>query len=594
MQPEDQGRGSGKPERDDDRQQKRRVRKVSGFRRYHKFTRYVLIPGAISSVVGLLVFFFRRPAMDQLRAWKSDKVIEEADSEYRAGRLMEVHRKLQVALQLAPLNPKVQRLAAKFYTEVNVPEALNHWQIVITAPDASIEDRLAYVDACLKFFRSDLASAELNSLESTISKSPDFLRRVVRYLILVSDFAGAVPYAREAQGASPRDEELEYLLGLCLVRSQRAEWMQEGRRILFSIAVASGAQQLPASRELISTGSLTSVEGRQIARAMERRTDLTFADRLEIAGLRMGNDPAERERIARSLGTEIPPKDDEERVAYAAWTLRMQLPRVALSFLNPLGTTNESLIVLRVEALTQTEDWTGLDEALQRDGSLVPPATAAGAKAFRAKAKGENEQVSAILVSAIDAIGNARSRNWTEQLTTLSYWAERSGQTNLAMRSLMPLLQVRSVLPNAGRRILVLATSVDSLELTLPTLRALRNYAPNDKSVQNAFAHVALLLNENIDDAATAAAELLASNPTNVGNRMILAFARFRQGKFPEALETLEEGGLDASTMDPRLKVLVAVIRHGAGQRDAARQLAREISPSALKLEERKLLEMLQ
>ncbi len=577
-----------------DRQHKRRVRKAAGVRRYHKFTRYVLIPGAIVIIVGLLAFFFRRPVMEQLRAWKSNKVIEEAESEYRAGRLMEVHRKLQVALQLAPLNQKVQRLAARFYTEVNVPESLNHWQIVITAPDASIEDRLAYVDACLKFYRADLAFAELNSLEATISKSPGFLRRVVRYLILVNDFAGAVPYAREAQVTNPRDEEFEYLLGLCLVRSSQPDWIQEGRRLLFGLAIASGVQQLPASRELINTGTLTSVEGRQIARAMERRTDLTFADRLEIAGLRMGSDAAERERIAQSLGAETPPKDDEERVAYAAWTLRMLLPRVAVNFLNSLATTNESLVVLRVEALTQNGDWNALEEVLRRDGSLVPPATAAGAKAMRAKAKGESEQVSAILLSAIDSIGTSRSRNWTEQLTTLSYWAERSGQTNLAMKSLMPLLQVRSVLPNAGRRILVLSASVDSLELTLPTLRALRSYAPNDKSVQSAFAHVALVLNENVADAAAAATELLASNPNSLGNRILTAFAHFRQGKFAEAMETLEEGGLDTSAVDPRLKVLVAVIRHGAGQRDAARQLAREIPLPALKLEERRLLETLQ
>lgn len=593
MQPEDQGRESGKPERDDDRQQKRRIRKVSGFRRYHKFTRYVLIPGAILIVVGLLVFFFRRPAMDRLRTWKSDKVIEQAEAEYRAGRLMDVHRKLQVALQLAPLNPKVQRLAATFYTEVNVPDSLNHWQIIITAPDASIEDRLAYVDACLKFFRADLAFAELNSLEATISKSPGFLRRVVRYLILVNDFSGAVPYAREAQVANPRDEELEYLLGLCLVRSSRPDWMQEGRRLLFGLAIASGAQQLAAARELIATGSLTSVEGRQIARAMERRTDLGFGDRLEIAGLRMSSDALERQRVAESLVAEMPPKDDLERIAFASWTLRMQLPRVAKEFLKPLSTTNEALISLRVEALTADGDWTGLAEALDRDARLLPPATTAGAKAMRSRAQGETDQVSAILNSAIDSIASSGVRAG-DQLASLSYWAERAGQTNMAMRALLPLLQIRSSLPTAARRILVLSASVDSLELTLPALRALRGYAPNDRSVQNAFGHVSLLMNENIEDAATAIAGLYAATPDNVTVRVLAAFARLRTGKVPAALELLEEGGLDTSVLDPRIKTLVAAIRYAAGQRDTARQLAREIPPSALKLEERKLLESLQ
>lgn len=594
MQPEETGRESGRPEREEDRQHRRRARKASGVRRYHKFTRYVLIPGLILVVVGLLVFFFRRPAMDRLRAWKSDKVVAEAESEYRAGKLMEVHRKLQVALQLAPLNPKVQRLAAKFYTEVNVPESLNHWQIVITAPNASIEDRLAYVDACLKFLRTDLAFAELNSLEPTIGKSPEFLRRVVRYLILVQDFSGAVPYAREAQVANPRDEEFELLLGICLVRAQRPDWVQEGRRLLFGIAIASGSQQLAAARELIATGALTSVEGRQIARAIERRADLTFTDRLEIAGLRMSGDRDERERVAQSLLAETPPKDDEERVAYASWTLRMQLPNVAKALLGPLNTTNESLVVLRVEALALDSDWNGLSEVLDRDAQLIPPATAAGAKALRALAKGDTDQATATLNGAIGSISTSGNRNWVEQLNVLSSWAERAGQTNLAMKALMPLLAVRSVLPTAGRRILLLSSGVDSLELTMPTLRALLGYAPSDRSVQSAFAHVSLVLNENVEEAAALATKLRDATPDSVGARVLAAFGNLRQSKVAAALEVLEDGGLDTSTLDPRLKALAASIRHAAGQRDAARQLVREIPQSALKLEERKLLEAIQ
>jgi hypothetical protein len=345
---------------------------------------------------------------------------------------------------------------------------------------------------------------------------------------------------------------------------------------------------------LIATGVLTGVEGRQIARAIERRTDLSFTDRLEIAGLRMSGDRVERERVAQSLLSEIPPKDDEERVAYAGWTLRMQLPNVAKTLLGPLNTTNESLVILRVEALALDGDWNGLSEVLDRDAKLIPPATAAGAKALRAQAKGENDQVTAILNAAIDSIGTSGNRNWVEQLSVLSSWAERAGQTNLAMKALMPLLQVRSALPTAGRRILLLSSGVDSLELTMPTLRALRGYAPNDRAVQNAFAHVSLLLNENVDEAAATATELLAATPDSAAARVLAAFGRLRQSKASAALEMLEEAGLDTATLDPRLKALVASIRHAAGQRDAARQLAREIPASALKLEERKLIESLQ
>lgn len=85
-------------------------------------------------------------------------MVAEAEAALQSGNPGEAYRKVEVALQLAPARTEVRRAAARIHTAVGSPEAVAHWQSVLGAPCTTTEDRLAYIDGCLRFQRADLAS----------------------------------------------------------------------------------------------------------------------------------------------------------------------------------------------------------------------------------------------------------------------------------------------------------------------------------------------------------------------------------------------------------------------------------------------------
>ena len=594
MQPVDNGSGADGPQADGQRELRRHTRHRSGASDVAgRFTRYVLVPALVLGVLALIGYFSFRPARARLREWRSVKVVAEAEAALQSGNPGEAYRKVEVALQLAPAKTEVRRAAARIHTAIGSPEAVAHWQSVLGAPSATTEDRLSYIDGCLRFQRADLAFDELNRLEPSIGKSPEFLRRVVRYMILVTDYASAVPYAREAQVADPRDEEFEYLLGMCLLLSNQGEWTGEGWRLLSSIALASGSQQLAAARTLRATGRLSLAEARQISRALERRTDLGFDDRLTIAGLRLGNDLQQRQQAVAALGEEAPPANDVERLAYARWCLEMQVPVIAKTFLMGLQTTNTEIQAVRLDSAAMARDWKAMTALIEQDRAQLSPTQIACVEAWRiASEEGPAKAVGAFNAAIGLATSGKAAKSWAP-LLTVAEWAERAQLPEVAISALDPLLASRTSVPWAARSILRIGQSLDRMEPSFPALRALRQYAPSDRSVLEGFSYVALLLNRDLEDAGRIADELANRPNAGSGAGLVAAFGKVRQGKPAEALDLLERTGVDPASLNPRSQAMLAVIRHAAGQRSSARQLAWEIPRETLKAEERLLLEKL-
>lgn len=594
MQPADKASGAGEPEARGRRELRRHTRHGSGASdSARKFNRYFLIPLMVVGLLSLVGYISFKPVREELRAWRSVGVVAEAEAALRGGNPPLALRKIEVALQLAPEKAEVHKAAAQIHVAVGSPESILHWQWVLGAANATTEDHLAFVDACLMFQRADLAFDELNRLEPSIAKSPEFLRRVVRYLILVADYASAVPYAREAQTANPRDEGFEYLLGFCLLMSNRTDWVEEGRRLLTSIGLASGSQQMAAVNSLRLTGTLSLVQGRQLARALERRADLSFEDRLTIAGLRLGNDFVERERSVTAVFEESPPSDDKERTAYALWCLQMQTPRPAKTFLMSLKTTNAALQEIRLDAAALDRDWAAVATLIEQDRKQLSSVQIACVEAWRVAAQESPAMAIGAFTAAIGLAASGKGAVGWSQLMTVAQWAERSRLPEVAITALEPLLAARTSVPWAARSILRLGQPLDRAEPCYQTLRALRQYAPADRSVLEAFSYHALLLSRDLADAGKIAEDLASRPDAGPAQKLMAAFARVRLGKAAEALDLIDQTGLDPKTLTPRLEMMAVVVRHAAGQRSSARQEAKAIPRGILKVEERALLDSL-
>jgi hypothetical protein len=560
-----------------------------------KFTKYFLFPLLIIGVLSLIGYLSYRPALQRLRAWKSVKVVEDAKTALEAGKDIEAYRKVQVALGLAPGSYAVQRIAARVHARLGMPEALGYWRSAIESPSGSTDDRLAYVDACLDFVRADLAFAQLEELEPAMAKSPEFLRRVVRYYMVVGDYGAAVPYARDAQTADPKDESLEFLLAHCLSKSSREDWVGEGRRLLSSIALMSGQHQFDAAQLLAQTGRLPVTEARQIARALEKRSDLNFSRRLMIAALRLNANDEERERMVSDFVAESKPTDDSERIAFARWALNVDAPLAASRYLGSFETTNAEIHALNFEAVARAENWEELEKLSARYNETLQPTlikTMSGWRQFRA---GEHDKAKGEFVTAIDLALKAERRQTFPALLSISSWAARCGYLETAVSALQPMLADRSQVAWAGRRSLELCEGIQTLTTAFPSIRALYAYAPRDASTLIAYTYATTVLNLEVKEGLAAAKELdaLLKDPTD-WKKVLLPFSMSRAGDTVGALEALESWQGDLSTAAPKTRLMAAYIKFHAGQRATARELASQVPRSGFKLEELALLDLIQ
>jgi len=164
----------------------------------------------------------------------------------------------------------------------------------------------------------------------------------------------------------------------------------------------------------------------------------------------------------------------------------------------------------------------------------------------------------------------------------------------MAIAALEPMLLSRTSVPYGARNILRLGQSLDRMESCYSALKALRQYAPDDKSALNAYSYLALVLNRDIDGASASAYSLMNGSASDASARIVAAFAKVRTGKAAEGLELIEHQGVDPVSLTPRLGVLVAFVLHANGQRANARQAVRDIPRSSLKAEDRRLMDSIE
>jgi len=559
-----------------------------------KFTKYVLLPALILAVLGLIAYLTHQPALRALRSWKSVAVVKTATEAMEGGRYAEAGRSVRIALALAPSKLEVQKLAAKFYQAIDNPDSIDFWRAVTMSPGASVEDRYAFIDACLQFSRTDVAFEQLNLLEPSVGKAPEFLRRVVRYLIQIRDYDAAAPYAREAQVANPVDQEFEYILGLSLLKSSRPDWSDEGWRLLGSVALASGSEQISAARALQETGRLPLTQSRQIARAIERRSELSLSDRLLVAGLRAGADRSDREALAASVLSEVAPTTDDDRILCAKWAISLATPTAAKNFLAANIGTNQILQSLQLEALALDLDWAGLERVVATSTNLIDDVLLQSIEGWRAFLDRDPEKSTGKFNSAIDSAGKRPFPEMVSGLFLISAWAERATNPAIAIKSLEPLLAFRAVAAPAANAIIRNAASLTATEPAHLAHRSLWQYAPNEERIMINFSHSALLCSRDLEDAVNVLRLLEARMPTAQWPAVMLAYGLVRTGKNTEAADLLDSKLTNESQLGSPMQVLLAGTKLALGQKESARQLARSIPRTGLKAEELRILDSIE
>jgi predicted Zn-dependent protease len=135
-----------------------------------------------------------------------------------------------------------------------------------------------------------------------------------------------------------------------------------------------------------------------------------------------------------------------------------------------------------------------------------------------------------------------------------------------------------------------LAAPLKDLKSTQTALSRVLQFQPNDPVLQNESAYLSLLLDTRDPNARRIAEKLVLDHPGSPLFVYTLALARIRDGNPAAAVELMEKLKPSADRPPVRRQYLYAAALGLAGQRERARQMARQIDPHHLRDQERALI----
>ncbi len=555
--------------------------------------RFVVLPIVGVALLLLVGAVASKPLYAALKVRKARNMARTATAHFATNDFIGGWKSLQLAIQFAPADPGILQLRAEILTRIRDPRAIAEWYQLASVRPLTPDESWQLVDLALLIERLDVAGTELRKLGALRGREAAFLRRQTRFDILTGATDDAIAHARNLAELDTGNIRSELLLGEALISSSNGLEIAEGQRVLILLAQTEPTVQLEAITLLLDHGTLSPSERNQLARVLNSRPDLDLTGQILSASLRMTTDRRQREDSAEEVRSHLPAKDETAAIRFTDWCLRFQIPDAAVAAIRPFATgTNQDSVNLYLQSVALSEDWAALEELLKEGNPRFDPAIIETVRGWHSAKIGKPDEAGAhfrVAITKAQATATMPSRN-----SLVATWAERAGLPLLAVEAYAPLLQFPPTTVFAARSSLKLLVNHPELAPTLPVLRSLLEYAPNDGAIQFEFAHTALVLNKDIPKAAVLAAELHRQLPKSPLTRLLAAAARTRSGNPAEGLAFLDDNPIDSSQLDDRWRALEVFVLAQAKQHEPARRLARKINRDSLRIEERAFLDLAQ
>ena len=558
---------------------------VSSGPEFRDTSKGVLIVIVLVAALGIGGWMSARPAYRMIKRHRALGMVSATAAEIDAGKMTEAGRSLRVLLEMAPGEPKVIRLAARFCTKRSMQEGFNYWQMLLNSPEATYEDHLGYAELAVNFNRADIAGPELRGLLKTNRTDEALFRLFLRHLRNTDSPAAAIVGARFWLESFPNSEEAEMTLGLLLSASPDAEERAEGRRLLWPLAVGHGPFRNQAIDLLVPSTELNSAENQILLASIAERKDR----RAWFYELRAKLEPDRRAAILDEYEQEARQADNPAALAEAVgWFAQRGETKRSLALLPPeVVQKYTNLVSARLQILLELDRSEEVKPFLDSDKTGIDPYLAHCLQAASAQQAGQSQIVMGHFMSAIAACTNQPSR-----LQFVAGYAERIGQPMAAIYAYEKLMNWPPATYTAGREVLRLLGSVDDTRRAWEALTRLAQFLPGDEALFTSSAYFGFLLGERQPGIKTRL-EALARD-TEKGKdpifALILALAEFRAGNASQALGLIEGVDLDWSRAEPRMRALYAAVLGANDQRAAARDMARKVDATKLRPEEKELL----
>ncbi len=504
-----------------------------------------------------------------------------------AGDLEHAAPLVHTALHLAPKDPEVSRVVARFCAAARIPEGVKYWSTALESPNATREEFLEATAFAILVGRVELSDGWLTQLSARYPRDPAVRRMMIRQLERIENRAGAVAMARAVLADQPTDPESEYALGNLLIGEPSPVDREEGRRLLRGVAAGSSVDREIALSALIACEELPRSELEMLARTIDAQTNAPAAIRLQVIDLRLRLDPdsrAARLREAVGLATAMGPELDLGRVA--AWLNRNGGSSNAMELLEPgRCRTNARLMGERLKAmlaLNRTNEmgrWVA-EGTGHRGGPLLAAARGSLLAHEGRKAEAESAFREALLTG----------RKTRDVMPFVAAAAEAAGFPSMAIEAYQTLLESPGWSFDAARSILRLGRPMADMSAARIAVDRLNAIMPNDEAVAGERAWIESIFDEHSLWAKATFERLARAHPRQPYWRFGCALATLRHGDKAGALALVEESGIPWETLEPRMQMAYVAVLGANNRRDVARRYAQLISLEQLRTQERALV----
>ncbi len=540
----------------------------------------------VFGLLALLVGVGARPAYRWFRAQRTLGMVTQGEAAAALGKWEQVGRVVKTTLSLAPAEPRVIRLAARYCSATNLAAGLGYWQTTRATLGLTFEDRLDYTRLALVLGRTDLSAQLLQELVATNRMDPRVLGLAVRHAQAVGQPASAIEAARDWVSATPGDEEAEFTLGRLLCSQPSEGDRREGRGLLWGLALRPGKLRPPAVELLVASPELNEGESRVLLKQVENQPEhLVTGYALRIRLQPPDRSPLIDAMIQAALADGTP----QQLLRAAGWLAgHGEIKRVLDVLPRKVAENDPALLSARLQALLQVGELAEAVRYLELNSAKIEPFVLHCLRAAAAQKDNKPQMVVGHLQSAMAAAAKEPGK-----LQAVARYAEHLGQTNAAISAHQKLLNWPAATVTAGQNIIRLATGPNDTRILRETFGQLANYLPGDRGVAIRNAYLAALVNDVDSRIKADLPRLRTEAGKDFEAALAVAAVEYRLGEHPAALARIEAIPNAWIKELPSRAAVYAAILAANGQREPASRLARSIDPTTLRTEELELIKEL-
>lgn len=570
-------------------------------------------------LLGLGGIFGGRPVLHGIKAWQARRHARAAFALMEKEDWNEARKEASSAFQLWPDEPEAIRAIARFLSRTRQAQALEFW------------DRL---EQHTRLTRADLTDeATMALLASDDTRATRAIRallsgangpvRPLDYLLSaqLSVRQGAAIEAHDAlqkvfgdAHASGR-EKLQAALVEIGISAGNDTWRSEAWSWLKRISEAADAAGLDAVTVLAQT-ALSSEKipenfpcaPLELSEKLEAHPLARAPQKLLAVDLKIRQRPEAREELITKAVAQWKDGPPDEAATLATWLNgKNEFQQVLDAIPIEKALQSRELFLQYVDALGGLGRWREIKELLDRDRYPLDPFVQ---KMYLARCNAQLGEKAAAENNWRRALEAARGD--PGKLITLAGYAEKNGATDVARAAYDEAAAEAPRLRAAHQGRLRLAQATGPTKQIHAVLAEMLALWPNDPAVQNDEAYTRLLLmgsqqsqrsddgsqrsepitkNQELITLEQLAAQLVQREPSSLPHRTLLGLARFRLGKFSDAMDAYSGIQVAPGALTPSaLAVHAAVLAANGRSEDAAAEM-REVDRKRLLPEEATLVE---